>query len=349
MIPFLRPNKPNLEVFSNFLKDSVEKNHYTNFGPNHNKLKSKFQELTGVQDVVLACNATVILDGLHTLLAWHDLAYLPSFTFPATNQGCQTIPKYSETIIEGEHIGKPVWDTIHDSNTGTEAYAVTVNPFGSLSKPCDRPADVGYWIVDNAAGLLTQTESWLDAGADAVVYSLHATKILSACEGGVVFFSSSVAGQKLYAEYSKYINFGIKVNAGGYRSIGIEGSNHKMSELSAAWCLMNLETYLEDVAGRLVTLSTYCNFCKASNVTYIPSVQAFWILGKVSNLEIQDKAKEYEVEVRPYYEKLSMYEPQSKSNTNLFNSNGFCIPSYSIDYMYPVVDMLKKLKELDFI
>lgn len=345
MIPFLRPNKPNLDLFNNYLKDSVEQNHYTNFGVNHNRLKSKFQEITGIQNVVLTCNATVILDGLHRLLSLCDKAYLPSFTFPATNQGCN-IPKiYSDTILQDNNIGRPYWVFDQIKHTYAVTYAMSVNPFGSIASPSKRPP-VDFWFIDNAAGLLTQAKEWLDADADAVVYSLHATKILSACEGGVVFFSSTPTGQKLFEEYSNYINFGIVVDK-GLRSIGTQGSNHKMSELSAAWCLMNLGTYDKDVLTRKVIANAYIDFCKQENVIYIPSLQAFWILGKANNLIIQEKAKEYGVEIRPYYEKLPSVSMQE--NTKLFNSKGFCIPTYSIEYIDPVVELLKELKGLDFI
>ena len=47
MIPFIKPKKPNIELFNRLLSDSIEHNHYTNFGPNEKRLREAFAELTG--------------------------------------------------------------------------------------------------------------------------------------------------------------------------------------------------------------------------------------------------------------------------------------------------------------
>lgn len=345
MIPFVKPNKPDMALFNKLLEDSIEANHYTNFGINHNKLKAKFQEMTGIQDIVLACNATVILDGLHALLAEDcDIAYLPSFTFPATNQGCHSSieRRYSETIGTGDHIGRPKWDDYNKSDYS--AYAVTVNPFGSFTAPIERPDSMEYWVVDNAAGLLAQAKDWIAEGADAVVYSLHATKILSACEGGVVFFNN----KDMYNKYTKYINFGIEFREDGTRKSGHRGSNHKMSELSAAWCLMNLERYDEDIGQREKVAKTYSDFCTQNKIPHIKSVQSFWLLGNVSNIAIQKTAKlDHAIEVKPYYEKLRL--TYRDPVTTLFNDNGFCLPTYPHEDISKVLKMLEDFKAKDLI
>ena len=352
MIPFIKPKKPNIELFNRLLSDSIEHNHYTNFGPNEKRLREAFAELTGISSVVLTCNATVALDGLHAILSRKcGIAYLPSFTFPATNQGCQVSSIYGATIDSDTDIGRTKWNYNYShvaiSGIPRDSYAITVNPFGSINSVCSRPLGVSYWVVDNAAGLLIQASEWLDKGADAVVYSLHATKILSACEGGVVFFKN----KGLYEEYMEYINFGFKNLRDGSRSVNYQGSNHKMSELSAAWCLMNLGSLKEDIHIRNEIALRYIDFATAYKIPYIPSLQAFWMLGKKSSSTIQKYGVEHDVDFRPYYQKLPL-ENSGCNTTKIFTSKGFCIPTRPTlekDEKEHIIKVLSKAMMLDMI
>lgn len=310
-----------MALYCSLVDKSIEQNHYTNFGINHNKLKEVLSVKAGTNKLVLACNATVILDGLHDILSRKcDVACLPSFTFPATNQGCRSLKTYGYTVDGGINIGRSVWDI--SSATHYTNYAVTVNPFGTTNKPCGRP-NTNYWVVDNAAGLLTQVQDWFEAGADAVVYSLHATKILSACEGGIVFFNND----KLYEEYNEYINFGFKTLGDGSRVTSPFGSNHKMSELNAAWCLMNLETLDAKLNARSKIADKYKDICENLGIPYIYSLQSFWILGKESASKIQKFSYDFGVDVRPYYQELQI--GNRCKTTNLFTSKGVCLPTRS--------------------
>ena len=311
-----------MALFNSYMDTSIQNNHYTNFGVNHELLKNKIIETTGADKVILACNATVILDGLHDILSSVcNIAFLPSFTFPATNQGCRIKRVYSETIATGSDIGRPFWGVSDYDSFNYTSYAVTVNPFGSLSQPYSKP-DADFWVVDNAAGVLSQAKAWLDAGADAVVYSLHATKILSACEGGVVLFNN----QYLYEKYLKYINFSFDFDLGGNRFSGEKGSNHKMSELNAAWCLMNLYKLPDNLHKREKVVKYYKEFCESKNIPFIYSLQAFWLLGKKPANDMVDFAKSFDVEVKPYYQKLHSYNIEC-DQTDIFNRFGFCIPT----------------------
>ena len=107
MIAFIKPPKPNMDLFNKYFSASIEKNHYTNFGVNHEILKNKFSDIAGTDKIVLTANATLALDGLHDILSDKcGIAYLPSFTFPATNQGCKISSIFSKTIGEGNNIGR---------------------------------------------------------------------------------------------------------------------------------------------------------------------------------------------------------------------------------------------------
>ena len=343
MISFILPQKPRIEIFHQYLAESIKKDHYTNFGSNHNLLLQKFSEIVGTDKIVLTANATLILDGLHDILSRKcGLAYLPSFTFPATNQGCRVATIYGTTISGGKDIGRAQWDC----NSYTDTYAVSVNPFGSLAEPQRKP-NTAYWIVDNAAGLLSQSKDWLEAGADAVVYSLHATKILSACEGGLVVFKND----NLYKEYCEYINFGFKVSPDGSRITGICGSNHKMSELSAAWCLMNLHELDTEIEKREEISNSYKEFCDIYKIPHIYSLQAFWLLGIKDSTEMQKFAAEkHHIDIRPYYQTLQ--DAGRCHVTKRFNQKGFCLPTRSTltkQETKSILMMLQEAKDLNMI
>ena len=344
MISFIKPEKPDVALFNQLLTTSIDRNHYTNFGPNCKKLEEKFIELTGITKVILTANATVALEGLHALLSHRcGIAYLPSFTFPATNQGCQTSFIYGPTISGGHNIGRSDWGGCNDF---VGSYAVTVNPFGSINPVCKKPR-VLYWVVDNAAGLLDQAQDWLGAGADVVVYSLHATKILSACEGGVIFFNNSI----LYEEYKEYMNFGFKLQSDGSRTVGVLGSNHKMSELSAAWCLMSLENLDAEISKRKNIADIYETFCRDNEIIYIPSLQAFWLLGKEDSITVQRFGAMHDIDFRPYYQKLPL-DNSGCQITELFTTKGFCLPTRGTlteDELNHVVDILQKAKSMGLI
>lgn len=333
MINFIAPNRLDMNAFNKYFNVSLEKGQYSNFGPCERLLKEKFEALSGC-DVVLAANATLILDGLHRILE-AETVLLPSFTFPATNQGCTSKEVfYSETSEDEETMGMAIYR--NPLNNTTAGYAITVNPFGS-NNLCKRP-NCYYWIVDNAAGTIESTKKWIEAGADAVVMSLHATKILSACEGGVVFFKKGTTGATSVAElYFNFINFGFIQKEDGSRVAASIGSNHKMSELSAAACLANLEVYDEEIIARKFVADKYQKFCLESKIPHIYSLQAFWVLGKCSNLIVQKECKNIGLDVRPYYSKLYNSNKICQVTTKFVNQ-GFCLPTRRLD-----------LSDLDFI
>ena len=128
MIPFIKIAKPNLDSFLAIFQASVDGNHYSNFGPNEKKLTALFEEKTG-RSVVLSANATLALEGLHHILGGLcGIAYLPGFTFPATNLGCRVRFSFGETQTTGKMIGF----SLYEPKGGTIDYAVTTVPFGTV-------------------------------------------------------------------------------------------------------------------------------------------------------------------------------------------------------------------------
>lgn len=324
-IPFIKIPRPNWDTFTSIFKDSVDCNQYTNFGPNENKLIELLKSKIGYS-IVVASNATLILEGLHHILS--DLcgvAYLPGFTFPATNQGCRVKYYFGETQIYGDLLGFSKFETIG----GATDYSITTVPFGTEKPKEYKRPDTTFWIVDNAAGSspsMGKIKDWLETGADAVVCSLHATKVMSACEGGFVAFNNNF----LFELYKKYINFGFYSDNTGQKQLERKGSNHKMSELSAAFALMYYQDiFTKDYEGRTNLMNIYKEFCLKHDFRFITSQQAFWIVCHTNASEIEKKFTNKEIQTRPYYRPL-WCENEVDAGSLILSRSGLCLPTWNM-------------------
>ena len=324
-IPFIKMPKPDMDVFRSVFQDSVDAGHYSNFGPNEKRLTGMMERKVG-GSVVMAANATMALEGIHHILSdMCGMAYLPGFTFPATNLGCRVRHVFGETQTTGGMIGFAAYEP----RGGATDYAVTAVPFGTAKpKEYSRP-DVTFWIVDNAAGASPDMEKvaeWLDAGADAVVCSLHATKIMSGCEGGFAAFRNRM----LYELYRKYVVFGFYLDEEGKKRSEKYGSNHKMSELSAAFAVMFYEEMLgPEYEGRKALMKEYSGFCTGRGLQFIPSPQAFWVRCRTDAEEVARKLAEKEIQAVPYYRPLWRAD-EVDAGASMLSRSGLCLPTWNM-------------------
>ena len=173
-IPYIKIATPKISSINKYFKRSVQVGQYTNFGPNEQELTKLLNEKINA-DIVCTANATLILDGLHHILSQKvGQAFLPTFTFPATNLGCRLPFAYGKTSLKGDTLGFAEFEGSWNS------YAITTAPFGAAMPQSYKRPMTDFWIVDNAAGAspeMINTKNWLDAGADVVIVSLHSTKI----------------------------------------------------------------------------------------------------------------------------------------------------------------------------
>jgi dTDP-4-amino-4,6-dideoxygalactose transaminase len=325
MINFLKIKSPPLDLVNKFFSKSIEKGFFTNFGPNEQELTQILEGLTGRKTICTA-NATLILDGLHHILSQVcTKAYLPSFTFPATNLGCRISYTLSSTTLTQEGLGFAEFDVRED-----KSYAITTAPFGAAKPENYVRPNTTFWIVDNAGGTsptMNKVNAWLEAGADVVICSLHATKILTGCEGGFAVFNNKA----LYDMYRKYIVFGFYLDENLEKKSMPIGSNHKMSELTAAYILAYYHAVFEhEYAERTLTADAYQNFCENEGVPYIYSPQAFWLQCKSNAFEVSTILEQKGIETRPYYQQLfssDKVDPGAK----ILSLHGLCLPTYGME------------------
>lgn len=330
MIPFIKPPKIDLDIFFDYFSKTTESGQYSNFGPNEQSLTKKLSNLCKSK-ILMAGNATLILDGFHKILSRYGTASLPTWTFPATNLGCPVTHRHYAPTFD---FFTDAYGYADHSKSVDDFYALTVAPFGNIPKKYERPKNK-CWIVDNAAGAtpdMANVRWWLDKGADAVIVSLHATKGLSACEGGFAAFNDTEYGNFLYNKYKAFMNFGFVKIDPWHRQIQEEGgSNHKMSELNAAYCLSSMETFAKEYSRRKKIADKYSKFCEKKSIPYIYSTQAFWIESSIDNVDLQKIAAEEGLDMRPYYTPLvdgnMIDDPVGKRMAQ----KGVCLPTWPMN------------------
>ena len=231
-IPVMNPQLPQVHLVTPYLASMDETGWYANRGPLVTKLEARLAaERFGVdpRQVVVCASGTVGLTGALTSLGV-GRAHVPAFTFPATLlAACQ-----SGARIELHDISADTWMLDpRAARSGPGTALVPVLPFGApfTIKPFSRWETV---VVDAAASVGGSHDALRSLPANwAVVYSLHATKIMGCGEGGVVVFGDEDAARRFRA----WINFGFS----GDRTTVIVGTNGKMPEAIAAYGLAGLD------------------------------------------------------------------------------------------------------------
>lgn len=230
----MRPTLPRTTSVLAYLETMERAHIYSNFGPLVKELEARYADRLGVasRQVATVANATLGLAGaMHGSMmnSWT----MPAWTFPATADAAILAgqqPSFADVDLK-------TWllDQRGDSDTGADKGWLPVIPFGSQFKLSDLPLHEEHVIIDAAASLgnfpnlRNLPETW------AVVFSLHATKLLGCGEGGLVVFGSGSAADKFRA----WSNFGFA----GSRIPSTVGTNAKMSEISAAYALAALDEW----------------------------------------------------------------------------------------------------------
>ena len=247
IITVTSPLLPNLDEFTDSLKEIWESKWITNNGQFHQKLEAALAEYLKVPYVSLFTNGTLpLLTALQALRITGEVITTP-YSFVATTHAL-----WWNGI-------KPVFVDI-DSSTGNidpqkiEA-AITprttaILPVHVYGKPCDTEAiqaiadKYGLKVIYDAAhafGVEVNGESLLNAG-DMSTLSFHATKVFNTIEGGAMVMHDEKT--KLRIDYLKNFGFANEVEVVG------PGINSKMDEIRSAYGLLNLKQVDAAIAAR---------------------------------------------------------------------------------------------------
>ncbi|MGB6055991.1 MAG: dTDP-4-amino-4,6-dideoxy-D-glucose aminotransferase VioA [Burkholderiaceae bacterium] len=242
-----QPYLPPLEEFIPYLQEIWDNKILTNGGPYHQQLEQALCDYLGVKHLALFTNGTIALvTALQALRVTGEVITTP-YSFVATAHSL---------LWNGI---KPVFvdidpDTLNLNPAKIEA-AITPQTTAIMPVHCyGQPCDVGaiQKIADNynlkviydaahAFGVQDVGGSVLRHG-DLAVLSFHATKVFNTFEGGAIICPD--AKTKLRIDQLK--NFGIVDEV----TVVAPGINGKMSELNAAFGLLQLEHIDEALARR---------------------------------------------------------------------------------------------------
>ena len=247
IITVTSPLLPNLDEFTDSLKEIWESKWITNNGQFHQKLEAALAEYLKVPYVSLFTNGTLpLLTALQALRITGEVITTP-YSFVATTHAL-----WWNGI-------KPVFVDI-DPSTGNidpqkiEA-AITprttaILPVHVYGKPCDTEAiqaiadKYGLKVIYDAAhafGVEVNGESLLKAG-DMSTLSFHATKVFNTIEGGAMVIHDEKTKQRI--DYLKNFGFANEIEVVG------PGINSKMDEIRSAYGLLNLKQVDAAIAAR---------------------------------------------------------------------------------------------------
>ena len=255
-----RPNLPDKSEFLRTIDEIWDSKILSNNGPFVQELERRFCELTGSHHAVAVCNATLGLQLVARAMELRGEIIVPSFTFIATPhafrwEGLRPVfcdidplthtidPQCVEELISDETCaiaGVHLWGNACDSHALSELAKAN-----GLRLVFDAAHSLGTKEIKG-----NQRESKVSLG-DAEVYSLHATKIVSGFEGGVVVTDSDLLAHQLRSRR----NFGFA----GYDDVRGLGTNAKMSEVAAAMALSGMENLESLVEQNRSNFAAYCS------------------------------------------------------------------------------------------
>jgi len=218
----------------------------TNRGPLVRDFERRIAEYAGVRHCIAMCNATVALEIVTRALGMRGEVIVPAMTFVATAHALQwqrITPVFCDVDPRTHTIDPACAEALVTPRT---TGIVGVHLWGQACDVEGMQAVArrhGLRLVFDAAHAFGCTRRGIPVGGfgDAEVFSFHATKVLNAFEGGAVLTNDDGLAEKVRLMQ----NFGF---AGEDRVVH-EGTNGKMSEMSAAMGLTSLESFDRFVEG----------------------------------------------------------------------------------------------------
>lgn len=255
-IPLVRPDLPALEEIESALRAALLSGRVSNFSRYSRELETRAGDYVGREAMAVANGTTGLILALSAVGVGRDsVVVLPSFTFAATVQAvlaCGARPLFCD-IGEDLTLSAADLERILQRNRGIRC-VVPVHVFG---QPCDVAAIEEVvasarrrWkfevpVIYDAAHAFGATVGGKRVGSfgKAEVFSLSATKIVVAGEGGLVTCSNPALLRRLRVAR----NYGLVSE----NRIAAAGLNGKLSEFAAIVALANLQTLEERLEQRL--------------------------------------------------------------------------------------------------
>lgn len=248
--PFLPP----LEEFIPYLQQIWDNKILTNNGPMHQQLEKELAEYLGVPEVVLFNNGmNALLTALQALDITGEVITTP-YSFVATTHSI-VWNKATPVFVDIDPVSLNIDPSKIEAAITDKTQAIM--PVHCYGNPCDTEAiqkiadKHGLKIIYDAAHAFAVKDvggSVLRHG-DLSILSFHATKVFNTFEGGAIICHTPEMKQKI----NLLKNFGIADEVTVINS----GINGKMSEVNAAFGLLQLKHIDQALAQRKVIDQTY--------------------------------------------------------------------------------------------
>ncbi len=274
-LPVARPYMPSSDAILPYLRRIDEARWYSNFGPLMIEFEARLaQRFAGSTAVVTTVNGTQALTiALQAMgVAPGSLCAIPSWTFVATAHAVVAagMTPWFVDVDPATWMLDPVGlEAALASAPGPVGATIPVAAFG-------RPIDMAAWtafrdrtgvpvLIDAAAAFDTVTQAPVPT-----TFSLHATKLLGAGEGGFI----ACQDKALAARCREITTYGFR---GTRESVG-RGTNAKLSEYACAVGLASLDAW---PVTRLLYLRTAQKVRMAltacRDITFQPGWGAHWV------------------------------------------------------------------------
>jgi len=241
-IPWINFKEIDFDNVKNLLSKSIRTNQLTNYGPVVKSLEEFFKnkfEISNEKCVIAVNNGAsalhAMISGINTYNNKNLQYATQSFTFPCSAQG----PLINSLIID---IDDEMGLDLNLVNSDEVDGIIITNLFGhvcNISKYTEWSKKYNKLLIfDNATVTMTKYNeiNSLNFGNGSFL-SLHHTKPLGYGEGGLI-----IVDKKYENDVRKCINFGFHLEK-GILKWNRNGSNYKMSEISAAFILDYLKIF----------------------------------------------------------------------------------------------------------
>lgn len=233
-----RPNIGDPEQFFERARGIFDRRWLTNNGPLVQEFEQRIREQAGTEHAIAFCNATVALEVLVRAAGLTGSVVVPSYTFVATAHCLHWMglrPIFADVDPRSHTLDV---QSVREAVAPDTSAILAVHLWG---QPCDvdglaaLASDRGLRLFYDAAHAYGCSRGGRPVGSfgDAEVFSFHATKFVNSFEGGAITTNDSELAQRCRLMR----NFGFA----GIDLVVSEGTNGKMSEVSAAMGLTSLD------------------------------------------------------------------------------------------------------------
>lgn len=234
-----RPNIGSRPKLGRRVDDILNRRWLTNGGPYVNEFERRVAEFIGVKHCIATCNATVALEIVVRALGLTGEVIVPSFTFVATVHALQwqgITPVFCDIDPRTHNINpRQIEELITPRTSGILGVHVWGRPCPVVQLQALANRHGLALLFDAAHAFACGYRGRMIGGfGQAELLSFHATKFINAGEGGAVVTNND----ELATRTRLMKNFGFS----GFDKVISIGTNGKMSELSAAMGLTNLES-----------------------------------------------------------------------------------------------------------